>query len=268
MGVLTVGVVPTPFKFEVPRRMRAAEEGIDGLRDHVDSLVIIPNERLKYATDQKITFANAFEIADDVLRQAVQSISDLIRDTGFINLDFADVTAVMKDAGLAHMGVGRAAGKNKAEEAAQMAISSPLLETKIDGAKGVLINITGSVDIGLEEVEQAASLVQQAVHPDALTIFGAAFDESLDDEICVTVIATGFESADKPKPAVPDGTKTAAADESAAGNGFFTPLSYEADKAEAEAETKAAIGLDKEQPKKEEEEEDPFADIFKIFNRS
>ena len=165
------------------------------LRSKVDSLVIIPNERLKYATDQKITFANAFEIADDVLRQAVQSISDLIRDTGFINLDFADVTAIMKDAGMAHMGVGRAAGKGKAEEAARMAISSPLLETSIEGARGVLINITGSTDIGLEEVEQAAMLVQQAVHPDALTIFGAAFDETLDDEIRVTVIATGFDEA-------------------------------------------------------------------------
>ena len=161
--------------------MTQAEAGINELKTKVDSLVIIPNERLKHATDQKITFANAFEIADDVLRQAVQSISDLIRDTGFINLDFADVTAIMKDAGLAHMGVGRAAGKNKAEEAARMAISSPLLETSINGAHGVLINVTGSMDIGLDEVEQAASLVQEAVHPDALTIFGATFDETLDD---------------------------------------------------------------------------------------
>ena len=196
MGILTVGVVTKPFGFEGRRRMMQAEEGIKALRDKVDSLVIIPNERLKYATDQKITFQNAFEIADDVLRQAVQSISDLIRDTGFINLDFADVTAVMKDAGLAHMGVGRAAGKGKAEEAAKMAISSPLLETSIVGARGVLINITGSMDIGLEEVEQAATLVQQAFHPDALTIFGAAFDETLDDEIRVTVIATGFDEQD------------------------------------------------------------------------
>ena len=192
-GILTVGVVTKPFGFEGRRRMSQAEQGIEELRSKVDSLVIIPNERLKYATDQKITFANAFEIADDVLRQAVQSISDLIRDTGFINLDFADVTAIMKDAGLAHMGVGRAAGKGKAEEAARMAISSPLLETSINGAKGVLINVTGSMDIGLEEVEQAATLVQQAVHPDALTIFGATFDETLDDEIRVTVIATGFD---------------------------------------------------------------------------
>ena len=192
-GILTVGVVTKPFGFEGRKRMTQAEQGIEDLRGKVDSLVIIPNERLKYATDQKITFANAFEIADDVLRQAVVSISDLIRDTGFINLDFADVTAVMKDAGLAHMGVGRAAGKGKAEEAARMAISSPLLETSIQGAKGVLINVTGSMDIGLEEVEQAASLVQQAVHPDALTIFGATFDETMDDEIRVTVIATGFD---------------------------------------------------------------------------
>ncbi len=192
-GILTVGVVTTPFKWEGARRMRDAQSGIAQLREKVDSLVIIPNERLKYATDQKITFANAFEIADDVLRQAVQSISDLIRDTGFINLDFADVTAVMKDAGYAHMGVGRAAGKGKAEEAAKMAISSPLLDTSINGAKGVLINITGSMDIGLEEVEQAATLVQEAVHPDDLTIFGATFDETLDDEIRVTVIATGFD---------------------------------------------------------------------------
>ena len=195
LGVLTVGVVTKPFGFEGRRRAQQAEAGIEELKDKVDSLVIIPNERLKFATDQKITFANAFEIADDVLRQAVQSISDLIRDTGFINLDFADVTASMKGAGMAHMGVGRAAGKGKAEEAARMAISSPLLETSIEGARGVLINITGSTDIGLEEVEQAATLVQQAVHPDALTIVGATFDESLDDEIRVTVIATGFSDA-------------------------------------------------------------------------
>ena len=193
MGVLTVGVVTKPFRFEGSHRMRQAEAGINELRGKVDSLVIIPNERLKLATDQKITFTNAFEIADDVLQQAVQSISDLIKSTGFINLDFADVTAVMKDAGRAHMGVGRAAGKGKAEEAARMAISSPLLETSINGARGVLINITGSMDIGLEEVETAANLVQEAAHPDANIIFGAAFDDALEDEIRVTVIATGFD---------------------------------------------------------------------------
>ena len=193
LGVLTVGVVTKPFKFEGARRMRQAEAGIAELRSKVDSLVIIPNERLKLASDQKITMLNAFEIADDVLQQAVQSISDLIKNTGFINQDFADVSAVMKDAGRAHMGVGRAAGKNKAEEAARMAISSPLLETSINGARGVLINVTGSMDIGLEEVETAANLVQEAAYPDANIIFGAAFDETLEDEIRVTVIATGFE---------------------------------------------------------------------------
>jgi cell division protein FtsZ len=201
-GILTVGVVTKPFAFEGRRRMLQAEKGIEEMRDKVDSLVIIPNERLKLASDQKITLANAFEIADDVLRQAVQSISDLINTAGFINLDFADVSSVMKDAGLAHMGVGRAAGKGKAEEAANLAISSPLLETSIDGARGVLINITGSVDMGLEEVEQAASLVQAAVNPDSNTIFGATFDETMDDEIRVTVIATGFEEKKDAPPAV------------------------------------------------------------------
>ena len=249
-GILTVGVVTKPFGFEGRRRMQQAEKGIEELQGKVDSLVIIPNERLKHATDQKITFPNAFEIADDVLRQAVQSISDLIRDTGFINLDFADVTAIMKNAGMAHMGVGRAAGKGKAEEAARMAISSPLLETSIHGARGVLINVTGSMDIGLEEVEQAASLVQDAVHPDALTIFGATFDESMDDEIRVTVIATGFADGKSAAAAAPAEEKKAA--EAKPG---IEPINYEEDKAAAEAE------------KKTEEEDDPFADIFKIFNR-
>ena len=243
MGILTVGVVTKPFHFEGRRRMEAAEAGIAELRDKVDSLVIIPNERLKYATDQKITFANAFEIADDVLRQAVQSISDLIKKTGFINLDFADVTAVMKDAGMAHMGVGRAAGKNKAEEAAKMAISSPLLETSIDGAKGVLVNVTGSMDIGLEEVETAANLVQQAAHPEALIIFGAAFDETMEDEIRVTVIATGFEETPAAKNA---GNLFSGGARNAANGGVKAPEPI---------------------PEKEEPEDDPFVDIFKIFNK-
>ena len=203
LGVLTVGVVTKPFRFEGMRRMKQAEGGITELRNKVDSLVIIPNERLKLATDQKITMVNAFEIADDVLQQAVQSISDLIKNTGFINLDFADVSAVMKDAGRAHMGVGRAAGKNKAEEAARMAISSPLLETSINGAKGVLINVTGSMDIGLEEVETAANLVQEAAHPEANIIFGAAFDDTWEDELRVTVIATGFDEVESSMPSKP-----------------------------------------------------------------
>ena len=243
-GVLTVGVVTKPFAFEGRKRMTQAEQGIEELRSKVDSLVIIPNERLKYATDQKITFANAFEIADDVLRQAVQSISDLIRDTGFINLDFADVSAVMKDAGLAHMGVGRAAGKGKAEEAARMAISSPLLETSINGARGVLINVTGSMDMGLEEVEQAASLVQDAVHPDALTIFGATFDEELDDEMRVTVIATGFADAEpEPAPAAPAANQAAQAPQ---------PLN------ETQGETAESDAAEADRS---------FEEILKIFNR-
>ena len=192
-GVLTVGVVTKPFAFEGRKRMTQAEQGIEELRGKVDSLVIIPNERLKYATDQKITFANAFEIADDVLRQAVVSISDLIRDTGFINLDFADVTAVMKDAGLAHMGVGRAAGKGKAEEAAKMAISSPLLETSINGARGVIVNFLVPPDVDLEDITNASQMIHDAAHPDVNLIWGVAFDEKLEDEIKIVVIATNFD---------------------------------------------------------------------------
>ena len=248
-GILTVGVVTKPFGFEGRRRMTQAEQGIEELRGKVDSLVIIPNERLKYATDQKITFSNAFEIADDVLRQAVVSISDLIRETGFINLDFADVTAVMKDAGLAHMGVGRAAGKGKAEEAARMAISSPLLETSIQGAKGVLINVTGSMDIGLEEVEQAATLVQEAVSPDALTIFGATFDENLDDEIRVTVIATGFAEPDE----VAQISKPVAA-------GKAAPEAKQPSQEPTE-------GITPEEEAELKEEQSHFDDILKIFER-
>ena len=252
-GLLTVGVVTKPFAFEGRRRMLQAEAGIEELRGKVDSLVIIPNERLKFATDQKITFQNAFEIADDVLRQAVQSISDLIKNTGFINLDFADVTAVMKDAGMAHMGVGRAAGKNKAEEAAKMAISSPLLETSINGAHGVLVNVTGSMDIGLEEVETAANLVQQAAHPDALIIFGAAFDEELEDEIRVTVISTGFEEGAGGMPSNPfSAGREAAANKAPASGG----------ERQSAAGERPAL-----EPLSEEPEEDPFVDIFKIFNK-
>ncbi|MBM6722162.1 cell division protein FtsZ [Pseudoflavonifractor phocaeensis] len=250
MGILTVGVVTKPFNFEGRRRMMQAEKGIEELRTRVDSLVIIPNERLKLATDQKITFANAFEIADDVLRQAVQSISDLIKNTGLINLDFADVTAVMQNAGMAHMGVGRAAGKNRAEEAAKMAISSPLLETSINGAKGVLVNVTGSTEIGLDEVDVAANMVQEAAHPDALIIFGATFDDTLEDEVRVTVIATGFEEREDNIP-----------------NNLF---SNAGEKEKKNREQQA--GQEQSEQKKEPAAaaptaDDPFEDIFKIFNR-
>lgn len=246
MGILTVGVVTKPFSFEGARRMKQAEDGIAELRSRVDSLVIIPNDRLKYATDQKITFANAFEIADDVLRQAVQSVSDLITNTGFINLDFADVTAVMKDAGMAHMGVGRAAGKNKAEEAARMAVSSPLLECPIDGAKGVIVNVTGSMDMDLEEVTMATDMIREVADPNALFIFGAAFDETLEDELLITVIATGFEG----------GNSAAAGTNAAVGNPFS-----------------GMVGGDKTAPAQTEGEakqdppEDDFDAVLKIFTR-
>ncbi len=241
-GILTVGVVTKPFNFEGRRRMEAAMKGIEELRSKVDSLVIIPNDRLQYATDEKITFANAFSIADDVLRQAVQSISDLITTTGLINLDFADVTAVMKDAGLAHMGVGRAAGKNKAEEATRIAINSPLLETSIQGAKGIIVNITGPMDIGLDEVEIAANMVKEVADPDALFMMGAAFDENLEDEIRVTVIATGFGAVSNPAPGKED--KPACVPEGVT-RGPLEPLAEEPEKPET----------------------DPFDDIFKIFNK-
>ena len=192
-GILTVGVVTKPFGFEGRQRMQRAEAGIAELLSRVDSLLIIPNDRLKYSSDQKITMFNAFRIADEVLLQAVTSISELIKNTGFINLDFADVTTVMKDAGKAHMGVGHASGKNKAEEAAKMAVESPLMETSINGAKGVLVSIIGSMDMGLEEVDAAAGLVEAAAHPDANIIFGASFDENMEDEIRVIVIATCFD---------------------------------------------------------------------------
>ena len=194
-GILTVGVVTKPFKFEGANRMRQAEQGIEALAGKVDSLVIIPNDRLKYVTDQKITFANAFGIADDVLKQAVTSISELVGDNTnvVINLDFADVSAIMKDAGRAHMGVGIAAGRDKAAEAALAAVASPLLETSINGATGVLVNVTGSSELTLEDVDTAAGIVQEAANPDANIIFGATWDESFEDEMRVTVIATGFE---------------------------------------------------------------------------
>ena len=275
-GLLTVGVVTKPFKFEGKRRMDQANAGIKELLGRVDSLLIIPNDRLKFATDQKVTLANAFEIADDVLLQAVTSISDLIKNTGFINLDFADVTCIMKNAGFAHMGVGRAAGKAKAEEAARMAVASPLMETSINGARGVLINITGSADMDLEDVETAASLVQEAAHPEANIIFGATFDDTLEDEIRVTVIATGFEDAVLNAEAVP--VPAASVQQN---NPAFTPVRPAAGRERPQglftgAAEKAAAAQPAAQPTpapaaqpaaaQPAAEEDPFDSIFKIFN--
>ncbi|MBP3337226.1 MAG: cell division protein FtsZ [Clostridia bacterium] len=193
MGILTVGIVTKPFAFEGRQRMIRAEEGIARLKDAVDSLVTIPNDRLLQVSNQHTTFLDAFKMADDVLRQGVQGISDLVSGEGYINLDFADVVAVMKNTGIAHMGVGRATGEKRAEDAVRMAIQSPLLETSIDGARGVLINITGGMDLGLFEINNASQLVMEAADPNANIIFGAALNPDLNDEIVITVIATGFE---------------------------------------------------------------------------
>ena len=192
LGVLTVGIVTKPFAFEGKKRMTQAEAGIAALREYVDSLIVIPNERLKFVSAEKITFKNAFDIADDVLRQGVQSISELINVTALVNLDFADVKSIMADAGYAHMGVGVATGRDKAEQAARTAISSPLIETSMENARGVIISITGSVDIGLEEVELASTIISEMAHPDATIIWGAQLDESIEDTIRVTVVATGL----------------------------------------------------------------------------
>ena len=246
MGILTVGVVTRPFAFEGKKRLEQALAGIDELNKNVDSLVIIPNERLKYVSEQKITFKNAFEIADGVLRQAVANISELITVPGFINLDFADVTSVMKDAGYAHIGTGRAAGKDKAAEAARMAISSPLLETSIDMAHGVIVSVIGSDDIGLDEVETAATMVQQAAHPDAHIIFGAFIDDTMDDEIRVVVIATGFDNIPNSAKMDMDGAglqrKAAPAQ---TGSGLFSNASAEAEqKPAAKPQSSNDVGSD------------------------
>ncbi|MDO4982252.1 MAG: cell division protein FtsZ [Eubacteriales bacterium] len=279
-GILTVGVVTKPFKFEGKRRMDQANAGIKELLGRVDSLLIIPNDRLKFATDQKVTLANAFEIADDVLHQAVTSISDLIKNTGFINLDFADVSCIMRQAGFAHMGVGHAAGKGKAEDAARMAVSSPLMETSINGARGVLINITGSEDMDLEDVETAANLVQEAAHPDANIIFGATFDDTMQDEIRVTVIATGFEEGmsfggtnEADEQSVKTGASKSIGTTRERTTGLFTGASEKASAgvsassiappplvSSAESRQSAAV------KPQETPAEDPFDSIFKIFN--
>lgn len=193
MGILTVGVVTKPFLFEGRQRMTNAERGIAELKEKVDTLVTIPNDRLLQVIEKRTSMLDAFKIADDILRQGVQGISDLIAVPGIVNLDFADVRTVMKEKGLAHMGIGKSGGDNRAIEAAKQAIQSPLLETTIDGARGVLLNITGGDNLGLFEVNEAAELVAQAAHPDANIIFGAVIDENLEDEIRITVIATGFE---------------------------------------------------------------------------
>ena len=250
MGILTIGIVTRPFAWEGKRRIEQASQGIAALKEKVDALVIIPNERLKLVSEQKVTLKNAFEIADTVLLQAVQSISELITVPAEINLDFADVATVMTDAGYAHMGVGRASGKEKAIEAAKMAIRSPLLETSIEGAKRIILNFTGSPDIGLEEIEDAATMVQEAAHPDVHLIFGAAIDDTLEDEIRLSIIATGFDEEDLPASLVNNGLAEKP----------FTAAKKQAEQAQTQEQQP------EEQPKEEQKEErDPLEDVLALF---
>ena len=193
MGILTIGVVTKPFTFEGKKRLSQADRGVESLKGKVDTLVVIPNDKLLQIIDRKTSIVEAFKMADDVLRQGVQGISDLIAVPGLVNLDFADVKTIMLNTGIAHMGIGRASGENRAEDAAKQAVQNPLLESSIEGARGVIINITGGANLGLQEVNTAAELVQRSVDPEANIIFGAVIDESLDEDIVITVIATGFE---------------------------------------------------------------------------
>ena len=255
LGVLTVGIVTKPFKFEGRRRMEQAEKGIEALCQHVDSLVIIPNERLHLISKEKLTLLNAFKAADDILRQGVQSISDLIKNPGIVNLDFADINSVMKDAGYAHMGVGRASGEDKARQAAERAISSPLLETSISGAMGVIINITSSPDIGLEEITIASEMIADMVHPDANIIWGTAFDESMEDEMSVTVIATGFS----PEARALSAAAKAAETEKKQNDDLDLPLF-------GQANTSApATRVDSQRKAAPLDEDDSYTDIMAIF---
>jgi len=193
IGALTVGVVTRPFSFEGTQRARIAQDGIQRLREHVDTTIVIPNERLLSIVERRTTMLEAFREADNVLRQGVQGITDLITIPGLINLDFADVRTIMRDAGTALMGIGNSSGENRAVEAAKVAISSPLLEESVEGAMGILLNITGSHDLGLFEVNEAAEIVQGAADSNSNIIFGAVIDDAMDDEVRVTVIATGFD---------------------------------------------------------------------------
>ena len=200
MGILTIGVVTKPFTFEGKKRLAQAERGIASLKGKVDTLVVIPNDKLLQVIDRKTSMIEAFRMADDVLRQGVQGISDLISVPGVINLDFADVRTIMLNQGMAHMGIGCASGENRAEDAAKQAIQSPMLETSIEGARGIIINITGGSDMGLHEANTAAELVQRSADPEANIIFGTVIDESMGDELQITVIATGFEKEEDRRP--------------------------------------------------------------------
>ena len=208
VGALTVGVVTKPFAFEGKRRRAAAEKGIEFLTQKVDTIIVIPNDKLLQVVDKKCSLSDAFGKADDVLRQGIKGISDLIQIPGLINLDFADVKTIMTEQGEALMGIGLATGENRAADAAKMAINSPLLETSIDGAKGILLNISGSANLSLFEINEAAEIISDAADPDANIIFGSVIDESLGDSVQVTVVATGFNSSTK---SVPEFGKTTTA---------------------------------------------------------
>ena len=200
VGALTVGVVTKPFAFEGKRRRAAAEKGIEFLTQKVDTIIVIPNDKLLQVVDKKCSLSDAFRTADDVLRQGIKGISDLIQVPGLINLDFADVKTIMTEQGEALMGIGLATGENRAADAAKMAINSPLLETSIDGAKGILLNISGSANLSLFEINEAAEIISDAADPDANIIFGSVIDESLGDKVQITVVATGFNSNTKSVP--------------------------------------------------------------------
>jgi len=268
MGALTVGVVTKPFGFEGARRMKQAEEGISNLLTKVDALLVIPNDRLRFVTEQKITLANAFGIADDVLREAVSSISELVMTTAMINLDFADVTSVMSNAGFSHIGIGSATGKNKAEEAVRQAIASPLMETSINGASGILINFTGSEDLALDDVYEAADLVREAANNEANIFFGARIDDTMDDKLSVVIVATKFGKVDaiNEVPSKKEPKKETSY--------FGGPAKLDKPVTPAPALAPAPEPEPVRQPEPQPapdpatppQEEDPFDTIFKIFN--
>lgn len=252
MGILTVGVVTKPFVFEGKIRMKNAERGIEDLKANVDTLITIPNDKLLQLVQKNTSMLEAFSIADNVLKQGIQSISDLIAVPGLINLDFADVTSIMKEQGLAHMGMGRAVGENRAVEAAREAIQSPLLETSIKGAKGVLLNITGGSNLGLFEINEASTLVQESCDPEANIIFGASIREDLGDEISITVIATGFEHNQPQEMRINDTISK-----------FTTkPVEPEVSKQEVAAEPVKETAVTKEEPKRVEEDDEMIIPTF------
>jgi cell division protein FtsZ len=243
LDCLTVGIVTKPFGFEGSRRMQQAERGVDALAAEVDTLIVVPNNKLLTVLDKQTSMVEAFRVADDVLRQGVQGVSDLITLPGLINLDFADVRTIMSDAGNALLGIGMGQGDKRALEAAQQAVSSPLLETSVEGARSILLSITGGSDLSLWEVNEAAKAVQEAAHPDANIIFGAVIDDTLGDEVRITVIAAGFDSGQLPYKKVEprrdaaslgttsmhspslDGGLTPVTDDAPVGNGWSVPSS-------------------------------------------